>query len=253
MNSRVMVFLSCLNRIMRRMTAVVAVALPFCFAMSVYAQTPDVVPTPLFERQHQAGVRLGGWANQGGLPPYEFTDPNGGRVTTDINDGSFYVEGFFAYRFSSFTQGEVSFGFANRGNVTTRTSGLNDIGTLNVYPILLQLKIYSPAPLMGKLYPYISAGGGIYYARNSVQISNDIYYVELRESSATDFNYTVGGGVDWPIASSVGLGLNVKYMPISFNDELLEVRDWSAVTISLGVKYLYQMTGRDNDNRRRRR
>ena len=225
----------------------------FLFTSSMYGQSPNDSSVPRFERQHQAGVRMGGWANQGSLPPAEFNDPDGGSVTTDIRDGSFYLEGFFAYRFSSFTQGELSFGFVNRGDVTTRFTNIRDVGSLNIYPILLQLKVYSPAPILDKLYPYLSAGGGVYYARNSVQISNDIFFANLRETSATDFNYTLGAGIDWPIASSVGLEFNVKYMPITFDDLLFEVRDWSAMTITVGAKYLYEITGNDDDNRRRRR
>ncbi len=210
------------------------------------AQT-DQNTAPLFSRQHQVGVRLGMWSNNGATPPASSSDSVSGIIqTSDINSASFFLEGFFGYRFTRLLMGELSFGLSNRGDVITRDTqfGINDVAALNIYPILLQIKLYAPPLMNGKLYPYAAAGGGIYYARNSIQVTDEYYYAQFREASETDFNYVLGGGFDYVLASQIGLDFNVKYMPVTFSDRLVGVTDYSALTITVGVKYLYLPTGK---------
>ena len=59
------------------------------------------------------------------------------------------------------------------------------------------------------------------------------------EASETTFDYVVGGGMDWPVASIVAMDFQVQYMPIDFSEELIGVRDYSSFTITVGVKYLF--------------
>ena len=49
----------------------------------------------------------------------------------------------------------------------------------------------------------------------------------------------LGGGLDWPLASVIGLDLNVQYMPINFSNKLIGENDYSSLTITVGVKYLF--------------
>lgn len=211
----------------------------------VAAQDEDT--RTLFQRQHQAGVRLGVWANNGDSPPARTVDSaNFIEQTSDINSASFYLEGYFGLRLTKMLMAEISFGLSNRGDVITRDTeyNINDVAALNIYPILLQLKVYAPPIMNGKLYPYIAAGGGIYYARNSIQVTDEYYYAQFREASETDFNYVLGAGFDYVLASQIGLDFTAKYMPINFSDRLVGVKDYSAVTITVGVKYLYLPTGK---------
>jgi outer membrane protein W len=210
-------------------------ALVLSVAVTGRAQGEEDLPFPI---QHQAGIRIGGWANSGDTPLESFED-DGFSVITDINDGSLYLEGYFGYRLTPAVVGEFSVGFASRGDVISEDGFIQDVGSLNIYPILLQLKIYTPTSIADKVHFYFSGGGGIYYARNSVTISNEIYYTQYREKSVTDFSYVVGAGIDWVLTSQLGLGLNVKYMPVKFNKEMLGIRDYSALTITVGVSYLY--------------
>jgi outer membrane protein W len=203
--------------------------------------------SPLFTRQHQAGVRLGVWSNSGATPPANTADSVSGIIqTSDINSASFFLEGYFGYRLTRLLMAELSFGLSNRGDVVTRDTqfGINDVAALNIYPILVQLKLYAPGLMNHRLYPYAAAGGGIYYARNSIQVTDEYYYAQFREASETDFNYVLGGGFDYVLASQVGLDFNVKYMPVTFSDRLVGVTDYSALTITVGIKYLYLPAGR---------
>ncbi|MEE8577869.1 MAG: outer membrane beta-barrel protein [candidate division Zixibacteria bacterium] len=196
-----------------------------------------------FSQKHQIGVRLGGWSNNGDDPPLQFADTSAGGISTitpDFTDVAFYIEGFFMYRLNSMAALEFSLGFVNRGDVTgSLATGGTDIGTLNIYPILGQLKLYIPGGLSNRLYPYLSVGGGLYYGRNSIQITDQFFNARERESSASDFNYVLGGGADYALADQLGLDINLKYMPINFGKDLMGIRDYRALTISVGVKYLY--------------
>lgn len=191
---------------------------------------------PLFNEKHQAGIRLGVWANNGESP----TD-SVGVFETNFKEACFYFEGYFAYRLVPAAMLELSFGIVNRGSVTFMEAGATNVGNVLVHPILLQLKLYPLASLKAKLQPYFLAGGGLYYGRRSVQFttSSDVYYYGLAEQSGTDFNYVLGGGIDWPIATTIGLEAAVKYMPIEFSKELQTVRNYDAVAFTVGVKYLY--------------
>lgn len=190
----------------------------------------------LFKQKHQAGIRLGVWANNGETP----TD-SVGVFETSFKDANFYFEGYFAYRLFSQAMLEFSLGIVNRGSVTFREAGATNVGSVLVHPILLQLKLYPLASLKAKLQPYLLAGGGLYYGRRSVQFttSSDVYYYGLAEQSGTDFNYVLGGGIDWPIATTIGLEAGIKYMPIEFSKGLQTIRNYDAVAFTVGVKYLY--------------
>lgn len=210
-----------------------------------YNSQPEESQLELFSHQNQAGVRLGGWISTGDdIPRETFEDPNSGEsVEADINSGSFIAEAFYMYRAFQNVGIEFSFGLTNRGDVIritpTDRGPIRDIGTLNLYPILLQVRLYAPFNFGSRMQMYISGGGGVYYGRNSIQISNDAYYAQFRESSDTDINFVAGAGLDYVLADQFALGLNAKYMPISFNDELLRAKDWSAATIAVSIMYLF--------------
>jgi hypothetical protein len=189
-----------------------------------------------FERKHQVGARLGVWANGGDSPPGFYEAP-GLQFRSDINDANVYFEGFGAYRLFSQAMVELSFGFVNRGDISLIEGEREYYGSLVLYPILLQFKYGLPSP-GGKLYPYVAVGGGFYYGRNSVQFTNDVFF-SLNQTSETDFNYVLSGGIDWPLAGSVGAEINVKYMPINFSKDLFLVRDYQAFAVSFGIKYLF--------------
>ena len=195
-----------------------------------------------FNDQHQLGVRLGVWANQGGtVPEWLLSIDSSSTMETKVNDASFYFEGYFGYRWWSQAVIEFSLGIVNRGTVTLSDADGTDVGNLMVYPLLVHLKWYPLAPFERKFQPYLAIGGGLYYGRRSVQLTTSSYYYYdngLNEQSEMDFNYALSAGIDWPVSSSFGLEMNARYSPIYFSNTLLTVRDYDAVTVTVGVKYL---------------
>ena len=117
-----------------------------------------------------------------------------------------------------------------------------------VYPILAKLKIYPFRQLFGKFHPYVFGGGGAYHARIDIQFVGSSQFGVPSEESETAFSYAFGGGFDWPIAEKVGLELHAQYLPIDFNDALIGVNDWSSLTITVGIKYLFEPK-KNNRNR----
>lgn len=205
--------------------------------LGVNAQEAE--PKETFKSKHQAGIRLGVWSNLGDTHPEGDTYESGFSFKTNINDASFYFEGYFDYRLSRYFMGGLSIGIVNRGSVTLALGSATDIGNILVYPMLLNLKFYPLASMNLKFQPYLTVGGGLYYGRRNVQLTTSYYYSEFEEESSTKFNYSLGGGFDWPIAHSIGLDLNIRYLPIEFSDDLVAVSDYSAFTIAVGIKYLY--------------
>lgn len=200
---------------------------------------------PLFLKQNQAGIRLGVWASQGDQPPDSGGisvegEASAGYFSTNVKENAFFFEAFYAYRLNRRLMLEIAGGTTNRGSVTITSGGASDVGNLVLYPITVQGRLYPfTSPLLG-VYPYATAGFGLYIGRRTVQFTNaSYYYSNWEEETGFDFNYTVGGGLDWPVASSVGLDLTVKYMPIKFSKTLVAVDEYQALTVTLGIKYLY--------------
>jgi len=211
-------------------------------AVTVVRAEEEEKKTPTLSRKHQIGVRLGAWINSGDTPPPLLIDTTyNAQLETSIKDASFYMEGFFAYNILPQTYLELTFGIVNRGSVTLYDDGDTDVGNLLVYPILLHLKLYPLSMFESRLQPYVSVGGGFYYGKRDIQITTNYYnyYYNLNEDSQTDFNYVLGGGFDWLLNDKMALDLNVKYMPINFSKALITIKDYEAITVSFGVKYLY--------------
>jgi len=189
------------------------------------------------------GARLGGWANKGVLPSDSTDFGDGGYYRVDVGSADFYLEGFFDYRLNRRMLLEFSIGLVSRGDVFMEepNDGGSSIGTVQLYPILAKLKLYPFSGVKGRLFPYLLAGGGFCYGRHDIQFTYgiDAYYrAEFGGESETDFTYVIGGGFDWPLASVIGLDLNVQYMPVNFSGNLIGVSDYSSLTIAVGVKYL---------------
>jgi opacity protein-like surface antigen len=214
-------------------------------------QEPDKIT--VYQKSHQAGIRLGAWANQGDTPADSVgigspADPFYFYYLTDFTSGNAYLEGFFAYRISPYFAGEFSAGIVSRGDVTLQDEALQQtsFGSMVIYPLLLKARFYPLGASHTSLHPYLMAGGGLYYGKHDVQIiaNPSGLTADLDQSSETVFSYVLGGGIDWPVASVVALELNAQYMPIEFSKNLVGVKDYSSFTITVGVKYLFRATGK---------
>jgi hypothetical protein len=208
-------------------------------AVSVHAQQAPLTKEQHFNTSNQIGARIGFLGNLGDKPPVHDSGTYS-QYETDVKSGSFYAEGYAAFRIWRPLMFEISLGIVNRGDVTIDdfSSGNAYIGNLVLYPVQARLKCYPLASRPVSIQPYLMGGGGIVHGRNNIQFSSD-YYAEFREESATTFNFTLGGGFDMPISNQIGLDLNLTYLPIHFSRELFVVKNYSAFTITVGVKYLY--------------
>jgi opacity protein-like surface antigen len=207
-----------------------------------WAASQPANPRSDFNRRHQLGARLGVWGNLGGTALK--ADTSGSSFyETDIKSASFYFEGYFGYRLSPALMLELAGGIVNRGDVTITDNGESFIGNLVVYPIQLRLKLYPLAFASTRLQPYVMGGGGIYHGRNNIQFTNSANpFVTYVGESQTDLNFVLGGGVDLPIASSIALDGSVAYMPIHFSKDLIFIRNYEAVTVTVGAKYVLPIT-----------
>lgn len=192
-----------------------------------------------FKAQHQAGIRLGGWANLGDSPTASQTSGSA-SYEVDFKGGAFHFEGFVGIRFSPALMGEFSLGIFNRGDVNLTDGSDQFFASLLVYPLLLKAKVYPLGNSGARIQPYLTAGGGFYYARHDIQFyRSDLFFAGFDTQSATSIEYTLGGGIDLPLASKIGLDLNVAYMPLKFSKDLITIRNYDGLAITLGVKYLF--------------
>lgn len=207
-----------------------------------------------FNQSHQSGARLGAWVDKSSGDPQSPTGTQTSFYKRDFSSGSFYLEGYFAYRVNPQLMVEISGGVVSRGDVNFRDTLLNvsEFGTLQIYPILLKLKLYPLASLTGRFQPYVSVGGGLYYGRQSIQLTNNPFFTSFRQpESATDFNYVIGGGFDIPVASVVALDFSAQYMPVQFDDGLVDLRDYRALTVTIGAKYLMHKNKKSKKRQRK--
>ena len=236
------------SRMFSRLLSSVAVllVLPALLSVTTSASEPDSAISRAhgFLGKSQIGVRFGVWSNQGERPPgsgkilVDGTDIGGG-FSANINNEAFFFQGYFGHRWSRLFMLELAAGTTNRGSVTISDSSESDIGNLILYPITLQVRMY-PVGRLAATYPYVSGGLGVHIGRRTVQFTSSGYYFSnWEDETAYDVNWVLGCGIDVPLASQIGLDLNVQYLPVDFNSSLLTVKDYSAIALSVGVKYLY--------------
>jgi len=214
---------------------IMAIFLTVILAFSIYAEDSNK------ELKYTVGIRLGGWSNQGDLPLSRVYNPEDSNdfVITDVKSGSFYLEGFFGILLKRNLELEFSLGITNRGDVTITENGLSDFGQLLIYPILIQAKLYPLAGNSSKFQPFIGGGGGLYYGRRNIQITQNYYFTlaQIEGETETDFNIVALGGFDYKLSETLALDFTTKYMPIKFSDLLVGEDDYSAITFTVGIKY----------------
>jgi opacity protein-like surface antigen len=228
------------NRLRRPTAAAVVFCLCSLIALGPTSVRSDTPVRP-FNQMHQAGIRLGGWSNSGDKPPTSETQGDL-SLSTDFKGGAFYFEGFVALRLSPLFMGELSLGIFNRGDVNLRDNVYEDqfYGNLLIYPMLLRAKFYPLGATSAKLQPYLSAGGGFYYGHHNIQFyQSNVVFSGFNTQSATSFEYTLGGGADLPIASHIALEANASWMPLRFGRDLITIRNYDGLAITVGIKYLF--------------
>jgi hypothetical protein len=181
------------------------------------------------------GLRLGFWAdmaNANVVPDIS--------VDADLPDAGFYTEIFLDYRLARPLMIELSMGVASRGDVVIIDADDKYVGTINLYPLLLQLKL---SPLSGRthsFHPFLLAGGGFVWGRQSIEFVSSVdffYNPDIATKTETDFIGVVGGGFDLALSEQLGLSIVTKYHPVKFGDSLGGVSEYSGIAFSIGVSY----------------
>lgn len=189
------------------------------------------------------GIRLGTWIDQGG----KIRDVN---VTADFPSASFYTELFYDLRLAPPLFMELSLGVAGRGDAVFISGNDRYIGTINLYPVLLQLKISPLARRSPRVQPFLIGGGGLVFGKQNTDIIRSLgpylnpYYAEQSETNLTA---VVGAGVDLALSDQIGLNITGKYHSITFGNKLAGIKDYSGTAISVGAAYfLHKKLGSAN-------
>ena len=188
---------------------------------------------------HMAGIRLGAWIDQGGKTV-------NADINTDLSDVNFYTELYYDHRLFPTLFMEFSLGIASRGDAVVIRDDTRYIGTINVYTILIQGKYAPLAGRLGKWSPFILAGGGFAFGKHNVDVISgyiDYYDYYDAQKSEVDIMGVVGGGLDLALSRHIGLNLITKYHPIKFGEELAGVRDFSGLSVSVGLTYFLYKKG----------
>ncbi|MEW5922755.1 MAG: outer membrane beta-barrel protein [Candidatus Zixiibacteriota bacterium] len=191
-----------------------------------------------FSDKNFAGARLGVWTNLG-----DKDAPEASGIDMEFDNSSVYGEFFYAFRVAPPLAVEISLGLYSRGDVLYSYETSTYIGAVNLYPVFLSAKLYPFYKLESlPFYPYAQPGVGFVYGSQSVIDYDDYYYYYYgytAEDTETRFTYILGGGIDWPVASNIGLTASYKYMPVKFGEALAGVRDYSGWTLTIGVGYIF--------------
>lgn len=212
----------------------VLLALSLILILSAYpAAAIDVVKTG-YPYSHFIGARVGGWAITG-----KSTFDDGVNQPIERSSGAVYGEFFYAHRFNPIIALEFSIGAFNQGDITYDDGIYYSAAT--IYPIMVSGKLFPfGSKGMGSFHPYLRAGGGIAYgSRDEVSA----YYYDYDygvEDTEVKITYEIGGGLDLPVSSQIGLILDFKYVPIDFGSPLAGFDDYSGWELSFGVGYIFQ-------------
>jgi opacity protein-like surface antigen len=178
------------------------------------------------------GLRLGAWIDQGG----ELNDPN---VTASFTKTGFFTELFYDHSLMPWLFLEISMGIASRGDAVFTAGSDRYIGTINLYPMLAQVK-FTPLGTSRSWQPYLLGGGGLTVGKQNTDIVQsygsylDPYYVE---ESETAFGYVYGAGVDVALSHQLGLTISSKYHSIHFSGDLAGISNYSGTSIAVGLIY----------------
>ncbi len=220
------------NRIFR--LSLIAVLL-FFSNFSMAQEEPANHDKRLEAEYSMIGVRLGTWVDQGG--GVTIPDPD---IEADLPDAGFFTEIFYCHRFARTLMTEISLGIASRGEAEVLHFDDRYIGTINLYPVMVQLK-FSPLSGLSRVYqPYILGGAGFVFGRHNSQIirSDDPYYDPyFADRTETDFVGVFGGGMDFAVSEQFGLNLSAKYYSIKFKNGLAGVKDNTGISINFGFSY----------------
>jgi hypothetical protein len=181
------------------------------------------------------GIRLGAWTDISDARPN--IDAN---ATTDIANAGFATELFFDIRVVPRVFCEISMSAIGRGDIVINGSAGRIVETINLYPLVAQLKLSPLAVPNHTVLPFILAGGGVAVGRQNPEFAiNSVTYDELWKADRTEAVIigVIGGGCDFIVADQIGINVVAKYIPIKFGSELAGLKDFSGMSFGVGISY----------------
>lgn len=189
-------------------------------------------------RRNMVGGRVGVWVNNGDRG----TITVGVGVTQEVSDASPYAEIFYSHFLNKWLGAEVALGVSSRSDLVSDRN--NIFGGLNVYPVQFSAKVY-PLGGYGPFQLYLQGGMALYFGSQSQQTVGSFFG---GNTTATNINYLLGGGVEYMLAESIAMSLTTKYHRISFgSDKFLGLTDFSSYVITLGFAYRLPVGGDDRE------
>lgn len=181
------------------------------------------------------GIRLGLWTDISNAQPD--VDPS---FTTDMTNTGFATELFFDIKVVPRVFCEISMAAIGRGDIVINVPAGRIVGTVNLYPLLAQLKLSPLALPNHTVLPFILAGGGVAVGRQNSEFAiNDVSYYDLWDAEKTRAAIigVIGGGCDFIVAEQIGINVVAKYIPIKFGGELAGLKDFSGMSFGVGISY----------------
>jgi hypothetical protein len=110
-----------------------------------------------------------------------------------------------------------------------------------LYPLAIQLKFVPLAGRTRSIQPFIVAGGGVVFGRQTIDLislgPDQFYNPDIITKTETDFLGVVGGGIDFALSDQLGLSIASKYHPVKFGDSLAGIKEYTGLSIAVGVSY----------------
>jgi hypothetical protein len=136
--------------------------------------------------------------------------PIGPSGFSDANDGQWGIVGTFSVLPTPILKAGLEIGYWSFGQKSGFTTG----GDVSVIDVAAVARVHIPG-MDGKLKPYGRGGLGVFWM-NTENAGND-----------TSFGFLIGGGIDYDLAATVSLYLDVSYYDADIN----------YLPITLGVRF----------------
>jgi opacity protein-like surface antigen len=186
-----------------------------------------------------AGIRIGVGHTAQANPDVKYSNYT---ITSDQN--GFYTEAFFNWHFLNEFALDVGLASLSRGEFRWRIPDIgNFFGSINLYPIMVGLKIKPLASIFSDDYqPWMAGGGSVVVGRAVVEggtVLDPYAYVASAESQ-TALGWWLGAGFDSFVSSTIALSSSFRYQHMKFGDPVGGYLDHSGYQISFGIGYIFK-------------
>ncbi len=185
------------------------------------------------------GVRIGAGHSDLGEPDETFLD-----YRADVQETGFYTEVFFNWHFMNEFALEVALAALNRGEFRWFVPNTgNFFGTINLYPIMVGLKLKPLASQLSRYYqPYISGGGSVIVGRAVIDggsVANPYLYYNPDAESETALGWWAGFGFESFVSTTICITSSFRYQYMKFGEPIGGYEDHTGYQISFGIAYIF--------------